>query len=170
VVKVIDALNFIYHIGPFAATCFVVGLFLLLVETIHPGFGIPGLTGMALLFLGVFLSAQTLKEALYMTLIILGLLGVALSFILNSAKNGFLSKKIILKNTSVKESGYTGVADLSDFLGKEGKSLTILRPAGIADFNGVKLDVVTEGDFISKDTVIKVIKVEGRRIVVRAVV
>jgi membrane-bound ClpP family serine protease len=165
-----DALNFIYHIGPFAATCFIVGLFLLLIEMIHPGLGIPGFTGLALLFLGVFLSAQTLKEALIMTLIILGLMGVALSFVLNSAKNGFLSKKIILNNSSGKESGYIGVADLSNFLDKEGKSLTTLRPAGIADFNGVKLDVVTEGDFIAKDTLIRVIKVEGRRIVVRAVV
>jgi membrane-bound ClpP family serine protease len=163
-----DALNFIYHIGPFAATCFIVGLFLLGIEVIHPGFGLPGLTGLALLFLGVFLSAQTPKEALIMTLIILALLGLALSFILNSAKTGFLSRKIILKNTSVKKSGYIGVADLSDYLGKEGQALTTLRPAGIADFNGVKLDVVTEGDFIAKDTMITVIKVEGRRIVVRA--
>lgn len=163
-----DALNFIFHIGTFPAICFAVGLFLLLVEMIHPGFGIPGLTGLLLLFLGVILSAQTFIEALIMMLIIIGILGVALSFVLRSAKKGFLSKKLILKNISVKESGYTGVTDYSDFLDKEGKSLTILRPAGTADFNGVKLDVVTEGDFIPKDTMVKVIKVEGRRIVVRA--
>ncbi|WML34888.1 NfeD family protein [Clostridium sp. OS1-26] len=48
-----------------------------------------------------------------------------------------------------------------------GTTLTILRPAGIADVNGIKLDVVSEGEFISKDRKIEIIKVEGRRIVVR---
>lgn len=164
-----DALSFIFHIEAFPATCFALGLFFLLIEMVHPGFGIPGITGLLLLFLGVVFSARTIAEALLMTLIILGVLGVALSFILSSAKKGFLSKKLILKNTSVKESGFIGVSNYSDFLGKKGISLTTLRPAGTADFNGVKLDVVTEGDFIPPDTTIQVIKVEGRRIVVRVV-
>ena len=46
---------------------------------------------------------------------------------------------------------------------------SLLRPAGIADIDGVKLDVVTQGEFIAKGTQIRVIKVEGRRIVVEAV-
>ena len=44
---------------------------------------------------------------------------------------------------------------------------TVLRPAGTADFEGVKLDVVTEGEFIEKGRPLEVIRVEGRRIVVR---
>lgn len=55
------------------------------------------------------------------------------------------------------------------FLDKKGTTLTVLRPAGTVDFDGVKLDVVSEGDFIPKDTEVKVIKVEGRRIVVRQI-
>jgi membrane-bound ClpP family serine protease len=162
-----DPLNFIANISPFAASCFGVGVLLLLVETIYPGFGISGITGVFLLFLGVFLAARTWTEALALILIILGLLGVALSFILRSAKDGFISKKLILKNASLKESGFVGVADFSHLLDKEGKALTTLRPAGKADINGVTVDVVTEGEFISQGTPIRVVKVEGGRIVVR---
>lgn len=52
------------------------------------------------------------------------------------------------------------------FLGKEGTALSVLRPSGVANFDGIKLDVVSQGDFILKGTKVKIIKVEGRRIVV----
>ena len=164
-----DFFNFVTQISPFAATCFSVGILLLLVEMIHPGFGIPGITGIALLFLGVFLSARTWTEVLALTLIILGLIGLALSFILNSAKSGFLSKKLILQQKSLKESGYVAVSDHSDLLGKEGTSITVLRPSGKADFDGTIADVVTEGEFIQEKTPIRVIKVEGSRVIVRVI-
>ncbi|HBF38063.1 MAG TPA: hypothetical protein DDW50_12155 [Firmicutes bacterium] len=163
-----DFFNFVAQISPLAATCFSVGILLLLVEMIHPGFGVPGITGIALLFLGVFLSARTWSEVLALTLIILGLIGLALSFVLNSAKNGYLSKKLILQHKSVKESGYVAVNERGDLLGKEGTAMTILRPSGKADFNGEIVDVVTEGEFIPAKTPVRVIKVEGSRSVVRA--
>jgi membrane-bound ClpP family serine protease len=50
----------------------------------------------------------------------------------------------------------------------QGVATTVLRPAGTADFEGVKLDVVTEGEFIDKGARLQVIRVEGRRIVVRS--
>jgi membrane-bound ClpP family serine protease len=163
-----DFFNFVSQISPFAATCFTVGILLLLVEMIHPGFGVPGITGIALLFLGVFLSARTWTEVLALTLIILGIIGLALSFVFNSAKNGYLSKRLILQQKSVKESGYVAVNDHSELLGKEGTSVTILRPSGKADFSGMIVDVVTEGDFIPEKTKLHVIKVEGGRVIVRA--
>jgi membrane-bound ClpP family serine protease len=164
-----DIAGLITHMTPFAASCFGLGVLLLLVEMIHPGFGIPGLTGIFLLFLGVFLAARTWSEVLALTLIILGLIGIALSFVFNSAKNGFVAKKLILHNKSIKESGYVAVNDSSRFLAKEGRSLTILRPAGKANFDEETVDVISEGEFIPADTPIQVIKVEGGRIVVRSV-
>ena len=41
-----------------------------------------------------------------------------------------------------------------------------MRPAGCADLDGVRLDVVTRGEFIDKDVPVTVIEVEGNRIVV----
>lgn len=162
-----DVINFIFSIQPVPAFCFAIGLFLLIVEMFHPGFGVPGITGLILLVVGIFLSARNFTEAMVLIIIILALIGIMLSFVINSAKKGFLSRKLILKTTSNKEAGFIGSEDLSGFLNQEGVTLTILRPAGTADFNGAKIDVVSEGEFLDKGSPVKVIKVEGRRVIVR---
>jgi len=43
----------------------------------------------------------------------------------------------------------------------------VLRPSGTADFSGIKLDVVSDGEFIPKDTTVIINKIEGHRIVVK---
>lgn len=52
---------------------------------------------------------------------------------------------------------------------KQGIALSQLRPAGTADFSGERLDVVTEGAFVTSGSRIKVIAVEGTRVIVRQV-
>ena len=47
--------------------------------------------------------------------------------------------------------------------------MTPLRPAGIAEIDGEKVDVVTEGEFLPVGTSVQVIKVNGRRIIVRKI-
>ena len=53
------------------------------------------------------------------------------------------------------------------YVGRYGTAITQLRPAGTADFDGERLDVVTEGGFVKSGSRIKVIAVEGTRIIVR---
>ena len=57
--------------------------------------------------------------------------------------------------------------DMKVLLGKSGQTRSVLRPAGIADFDGVRLDVVTEGEFIEAGEPVTITRVEGGRIVVR---
>ena len=52
------------------------------------------------------------------------------------------------------------------FLGREGTTVTVLRPTGMAEFDGVKLNVVSDGEFIAQGKAIRVQSVEGNRIVV----
>jgi membrane-bound ClpP family serine protease len=138
-----------------------------IVEMFHPGFGVPGILGAILLIAGVALTANSILEVLVLLGIIIAILGVALSFVLKSVTKGRLSKILILHETQKKEDGYIGAEDLEYFVGQEGITLTVLKPSGMAEINGIKLDVVSEGEFISQSTKVKVIKVEGRRIVVR---
>ena len=161
--------NFFSNIGLLQAICFIIGLGLLVFEIFFPGFGAPGIAGIALLVLGVVLTAKTLPEAVILALIILALLGIAIALVFNSASKGRLSKTLILSEVLNTRSGFRGTEDYEEFLGKEGISLTPLRPAGIAEFDGVKLDVVTEGEFIPKNTRVKVVNISGRRIVVREI-
>lgn len=51
-------------------------------------------------------------------------------------------------------------------VGKEGVTMTSLHPTGIALIGDQRVDVVTRGEMLDKDTAIRVIKVEGNRIVV----
>ena len=78
-------------------------------------------------------------DVLYLIIIILAILGIALTFVLHSATKGRLSKTLVL-TVFEQRTGFEGTEDLKFFLGKEGKAVTILRPAGTADFDGVKLD------------------------------
>ena len=57
--------------------------------------------------------------------------------------------------------------DLSYFVGKTGVAHTALRPAGIAEFDGVKLNVVSDGEFVNSGDSVRVERAEGNRIVVR---
>ncbi len=164
-----DILSFISNISLLSAVCFLLGFILIIVEMYLPGFGAPGVTGSILLFLGVIFTARTFFEVLILIIIILALLAMALVVVIQSAAKGRLSKHLILNESQLKEAGYIGMEDLEYFLNKEGRALTTLRPSGTADFDGVRLDVVTDGEFIQKDTLVKITKVQGRRIVVKAV-
>lgn len=51
-------------------------------------------------------------------------------------------------------------------IGQVGSAVTMLRPAGVAEINDLRIDVVTQGDFIEAGKPIKVIDVKGSRVVV----
>jgi membrane-bound serine protease (ClpP class) len=53
------------------------------------------------------------------------------------------------------------------WLGKTGIAISPLRPAGIAEFEGARVDVVSDGDFVDAGSTIVVTRVDGNRIVVR---
>jgi membrane-bound serine protease (ClpP class) len=58
---------------------------------------------------------------------------------------------------------------LSHLLGREGVTLTVLRPAGSAMIGDVKVDVIAQGKFVEPETRVKVIHVEGNRVIVEPV-
>jgi NAD(P)-dependent dehydrogenase (short-subunit alcohol dehydrogenase family) len=64
-----------------------------------------------------------------------------------------------------------GVKKNSDFsfVGREGTTTSVLRPTGIADFDGVRMNVSSEGSFVQAGVKIRIISVEGQKILVRPV-
>ena len=61
------------------------------------------------------------------------------------------------------------VEDLREFLGKTGTVLTPLRPVGMCDFSGRRIECVAEAGLIEKDKQIEVIQVNGTQLTVRAI-
>lgn len=152
--------------------CFLFGMILLIVEAFLPGFGLPGISG-ALLMLG----AVTLTflwhggvAALCVLLAALAVTGALLLLTLRSVKRGRLSRSpMILSTEETSEAGYTAanVDALQNLIGKQGVALTPLRPSGLAELDGERLNVVSQGEFIPKDTPVVVDRVSGSQVVVR---
>lgn len=150
--------------------CFVVGIGLLILEAFMPGFGAPGITGVILEVITLVLTwfEHGPVATLGMLLIVLLVLTIAISTSLRSITKGRLSKSsLIHSDTESNEDGYRSVQDLAVFMDKEGTATSVLRPTGIADFEGVRLNVSSEGDFIAAGTKVRIIKVEGAKILVR---
>jgi membrane-bound serine protease (ClpP class) len=59
------------------------------------------------------------------------------------------------------------VKELEDLRGHFGRTLSALRPAGVCDFNGRRVDVVTEGMMVEPGQWVRCVDVQGARVVVR---
>lgn len=148
---------------------FVIGIVLLALEVfVIPGFGVSGILGMAALITGIFLVADSLLEGLVFTAGVLIALGLILYWSFRSPRTRRMWQKFSLSTRQTSKEGYVAPKpQYQAHLGQVGVALTQLRPAGTGNFDGVHLDVVTEGGFISPGTNIRVIAVEGTRIIVR---
>jgi membrane-bound serine protease (ClpP class) len=63
--------------------------------------------------------------------------------------------------------GKSGVPDdRQQWLGRKGVAVSMLRPSGTGQFDGERLTVLTEGEFVHKGTPIKVVRIEGGKLVV----
>ncbi|SDG80282.1 NfeD family protein [Desulfosporosinus hippei] len=147
----------------------LLGIALLAIEIfVIPGFGVSGILGIAALISGIFLVTDSLLEGLIFTAGALIVLGIIIYLSFKSPRTQKLWKKFSLSTRQTSKEGYVAPKPQYEmYLGQVGIALTQLRPAGTGDFNGVKLDVVTEGGFIGLGTTIKIIGVEGSRIIVR---
>lgn len=150
---------------------FAIGLLLLLAEVfLIPGFGLAGIGGAAAILASIFLTFGNIVQATYSILIALGLSIAGFFLLIRFIPSTRAWRKFILFTKQEKELGYTvGTKDLKRLTGKEGIAITPLRPSGIVEANGKKLNALTRGEYVNSNTKIKIISVEGNKIVVEAV-
>ncbi len=146
--------------------CLLAGVSLLVVEVFAPGFGLPGISGLILTVVGVVITWNTYGAVagLAATLIALALAGIAISMSLKSAANGKLSRSALILNEVTPPVDHE---ETDALLGKTGKTVTVLNPVGFAEFDGVRLNVVSEGSYLEKERNVQVTKVEGNKIIVK---
>ena len=158
---------------------FIAGVILLAVEIfVIPGFGFTGISGIILIVASIFL---TLTGAMpYFDFDFIGgaiiQLAIALigSLILIFLLAKFLPKssafsKLVLSEAETSDKGFVSYPSEKKLIGAEGIALTTLRPAGSAQINGKRVDVVTDWDYIEKGKKIRVLRVEGIKVVVEEV-
>ena len=150
---------------------YVIGLVLIYLEIYLPG-GILGILGTISILAsmgGTFQNFGPEKGLLFTIIELIGcifFLIIGIKF-LPRTKAG---KKLILSAAMSTDEGYTSVnTALENLDGKIGVTVTHLRPAGVVKIDKHRYDVVTQGEYIENEAPIKVIQVEGNRVVVKAV-
>lgn len=149
---------------------FILGVVLLLIEIfLIPGFGLTGISGIILIFVSIFFTLGGGEKALYSIGVVAAILLVLFVILLILFPRLPIWKKLGLKERLETEKGYTSYTKIDELVGKEGIVLTTLRPAGTIEIDGKRYDALSLGEFIEKGTKIKVIKVEGGKIIVEKI-
>ncbi len=173
---------------------FVVGITLLGLEIfVTPGFGILGVSGIVAILLSFVITlvgrspvtspsyfyhsvdSGDVIHAMSVTLVAVGLATVGFMltpFLFPAVAQTRLGRRLVLEGSELRDEGYHShqdAEDMQDWIGMRGVAYTALRPAGIAVVNGRRVDVVSEGGFVNRDDPVAVVRVEGRRIVVKPV-
>lgn len=148
----------------------IVGLLGILWELhVVPGHGAPGILGGLALLAAVllafglpffFVAIETVSTAVILTVIAFALFTRAFP------QNAWMQK---LTLSAAQGPDYVTSADFSALSGAIGTAVSFLRPAGIAQIDGKRVDVLTEGEFIAAGTPIRVTRVHGARVFVEPV-
>ena len=138
------------------------GYLLFAVEMVVPG-GVLGILGIISVLYGcwqafqmgfIWGSSSILASIIFFVLV--------LRFFLHSRTG----KQLTLSNEEEARSWKSNREEWKDLLGKEGIAISPLRPAGLVIIDGRRYDVVSDNEFLEIDQAVRVVEVEGRRIVV----
>jgi len=159
----------------------IVGFSLIAVEIfVLPGLTVAGAGGLLCVLLGMYLAVTRVTipqyawdydrlNAAMLTMIIA--LTSFMAFVALSWRffpNSRLSRLLVQSATQEVSAGYTvQVPEIAaQLVGREGVTLSMLRPAGRARIDGETVDVVTRGEFIAAGAQVRVVQVDGNRCVV----
>ena len=140
------------------------GFILLFLEIFVPG-GVLGVLGVLAMAYGCYLafdlSAAWGSAAVGLSVIVAV---VAVRLVARSR----LGRKLVLDDAGARD-WKAAEAGLEELVGQEGQTLTQLRPAGLAEIAGRRLDVVADNELIAAGVAVRVVEVEGNRVVVEAI-
>ncbi|MCH2471616.1 MAG: ATP-dependent Clp protease proteolytic subunit [Gemmatimonadetes bacterium] len=158
---------------------FGAGVVLLGVEAlVIPGFGLFGVAGIAAVAAGLFMSmlgslptaSEYTSAGMILTTTVLLVLVSAWALIRTLPKTSRLAKSgIFLLQRTDRAIGYESAEVRDDLMDSVGTAITDLRPSGTALFGDERIDVVSESEWITEGTQVRVISAEGYRHIVRAV-
>lgn len=169
---------------------FFLGLAALAVEIfVLPGTVIFGAVGFSCLVLSLILSQQSfvlpsntveedilLANLVNLTLLFVLVLGLGAVFWRILPKVPLFNRVLLAPTPPTRDpagkdaSSALGIEteDLTSLVGRTGTAATVLRPAGVVDIDGERVDVVTEGEFLEAGAAVRVVYVRGNRVVVAA--
>ena len=153
-----------------------VGLALLVLELfVIPGFGVAGVVGFVAVLAGLTLGLVGHGATARVVVGAVGRVGFSLlvalavgMVLLRYLPKFSLGRRLMLQTALTAQGGYASAPESdSRWLGRVGRTRSLLRPAGIAEIDGARVDVVSEGELIEAGAAVVVSRVDGNRIVVR---
>jgi membrane-bound serine protease (ClpP class) len=152
-----------------------VGVLLIALEAlVIPGITVAGFAGIVALVAGLGMTLVGAGATVSIVITALGRVAISILLAMAGALALFrvlprlpFSRRLVLETGMPADLGYVSAPD-SDrhWLGRTGTALSPLRPSGIADIDGARVDVVSDGGFIEAGTPIEVARVDGNRVVV----
>jgi membrane-bound serine protease (ClpP class) len=155
----------------------VAGAVLIAVEAfVLPGFGIVGVLGIVTLLGGIALSMVGAQDSYEIVLlaamrVVFALIAAILAslVLMRFLPQTTVGRRLVLATGLSARQGYASAPESdSRWLGKSGHASTPLHPAGIAEIDGERVDVVSTGEPIDAGEAIRVVRVDGNRVVVRS--
>ena len=143
------------------------GVLCLVIEMLAPTVGLLAGLGVAAMLYSIVLTLGGDIGALYALLAAMALSILIFVVLLRHLPSSRLWNKVILRDASTAARGYVSAAEHSELVGRQGRAETDLRPAGTVSFGDVPMDVVSEGGYIPRGTIVVVVAVQGSRVVVR---
>jgi len=143
----------------------VIGILVIIAEIFIPSLGLLTAIALTVFFYSLYLVFTTISTTAGMVFAGLDIVLVPVSIIFGMK---ILAKSsLTLKRELSKQDGVVSQKEkLEAYINLKGKSVTDLRPAGMAEINSQRVDVVTDGEYIDADTPIVVTGVSGNRIIV----
>jgi len=144
----------------------LIGVGVIIAEIILPSGGILSLLAAAIFGYSLFLVFTDLSTAAGIAFVVVDIISIPVLIVVGIK---MLAKSPVTLYTQL--SSRLGVSsqapELLQYLGKEGRAITDLHPAGAAIIEGKRVDVVSGGEYIEKESELLVVSVSGNRIVVR---
>ncbi|MCL1884035.1 MAG: hypothetical protein FWF81_09830 [Defluviitaleaceae bacterium] len=143
----------------------VIGILAIVLELIMPGFDsfISGIIGILALIASAILAVIYVPGGWFFVVVNTTVLALAVFFLLAFIKRKQFHGRIILSENLSED---LPAIDLSGLVGKEGKTMTKLRPYGEADFNGVRVEVCAKDSLIERGVRVKVIETQANKVIV----
>ncbi|KKI57506.1 membrane-bound ClpP family serine protease [Staphylococcus pasteuri] len=148
---------------------FAIGVLFVIIELFIVG-AVIGIIGIILISISIVMLGNNLLLMLGNVIVALILSIIEWVVLVKIFKKNipFLDK-VILKDSTNAESGFTSHDDRSHLVGKTTQTVTDLRPAGIIKLDDERIDAVSDGTFILRNRQVKILEVEGTRVVVREI-
>ena len=146
-----------------AIVLLIIGFVLMFFEVLLPGMVLGACAILSLIASVAVAYSNTDHGNIFLIIALVSLAVFTIGFVYWSPKSSM--GRNLISSSAVGDLGI----DLSELINKTGSAYTNLRPSGTAVIGDDRVDVVTEGTFVEKDRQVKLVSVEGQRVVVREV-